>query len=780
VAPVLKKLLLVVLCLTISFAPMLSANAQQSGLAIRVSMVSTLERPDEMTLKVYFSVYDPKTGLPVLDIQPKNSSISLPQTNFTAPTSVTKPDVPIYIVLVLDASGSMSGAAEDLKKAAKLALNNTPDNSVFSVVQFNEDIKLIQDFTQNIPAVSFAIDQYKTANKGTCLYDAAYSSVEALQKAPPGRRAIILFTDGKDENASGKVCSKHTYMELSDFAQKAQIPINTIGLSYKEGAINDVELKGIAASTGGYSAFAKQDDMGTAFQNIMNGLKAQWMVETPIYPKKGSNQTVFSLTLKDDLTLGATFNVESLTDYPGPPSPVNARMAGLTFKPENQTYDIQLTTTSPEMVDYVKVEVWDTKGGSKVDEYTFKDIKQNNTFNIPTNQLVIGREYQLRMTAISKSDQTRFAWFKAEDGKKLNELIHTFTFDPSAVLPALEIQSVTQQNNDLVLTVKTTNSQLIGGFDGWLVDEQTNTQVPNSEFTSQALSSDSGKVTIPLSKVKVPDGKYTAIVRVLGSNKQVYSTAQYPGIVYTAKLPNLIQLLYAAMIAAPIVIIVIIAIILGLVGFLMISSRREKSMSGTPVLQGRLGGKLPSGKTSGPVIPVSSDEPIPLRGQHQAPSAPPSSPPRQSAPANYPAPPANPAQPLSRPSSDATMIDSGPMAPAQGATMIGSTPQAPRAFLTVVQSGGSEAPQGQILMTQFPYMIGRAEGSLIIPESNISRRHAQITYNESTRTFSISDLNSSNGTKLNNQRLVSGQPAQLFNGMLIGLGPNVIIRFDVS
>ncbi len=774
-----KKILIAFLSLLLALSPVFSANAQQSGWAIRVSMVSTLERPDEMTLKTYFSVYDPKTSLPILDIGVKSSSIDLPQSNLTVQTSVTKPDVPIYIVLVLDASGSMAGAAENLKKAAKLSLENSPDNSLFSVVQFNEDIKLIQDFTQNIPSVSFAIDHYQVANKGTCLYDAAYTSVEQLQKAPPGRRAIILFTDGKDENANGKVCSKHTYQELSDFAQKAQIPINTIGLSYTKSQLNEVELKGIAASTGGYSAIAKQDDMGKAFQSIMDGLKAQWMVSATVYPKKGSNQAVLTLKLKDDQILGATFNVESQTDYPGPPSPVSARMAGLKFKPEDQTYDIQLITTSPELVDYIKAEVWDVKAGSKISEYQFKEIKQDNTFNIPTDQLVVGRDYELRLTAISKADQTRFTWFTSKDGKKFIELIHPFLFDPTASLPSLAIQSVSQQSNDLILSVKTTNSQLIGGFDGWLVDEATNTQVPNSNFTSPAITSTAGNVIIPLSKVKVPDGKYTAVVRVLGTNNQVYSTAQYQGIVYAAKLPSLFQVLYAALIAAPIILLGILAIILVVVGFMMFSSSREKSLTGTPVLQGRLGRKIPgAGRTSGPVLPVASDEPIPLRGQSPALSKPSAKPPQPSS--NQPQWSA-PSQPARAPASDATMVAPSSAAPVQGAaTMISSTPMPSRAFLTVLQAGGSQAPQGQILMTQFPYIIGRSEGSLIIPEPNISRRHAQITYNDSNRSFSITDLNSSNGTRLNNQPLISGQPAQLFTGTLIALGPNVSIRFDVA
>jgi pSer/pThr/pTyr-binding forkhead associated (FHA) protein len=126
------------------------------------------------------------------------------------------------------------------------------------------------------------------------------------------------------------------------------------------------------------------------------------------------------------------------------------------------------------------------------------------------------------------------------------------------------------------------------------------------------------------------------------------------------------------------------------------------------------------------------------------------------------------------------MIASSPVAPPMGATMISPSPMAPHAFVTVLQAGGSPGPQGQILLTQFPYIIGRVEGSLIIPEPNISRKHAQINYHETSRSYTISDLNSSNGTRLNNQPLAPGQPAQLVNGAMIGLGPNVIIRFDMS
>ena len=54
-------------------------------------------------------------------------------------------------------------------------------------------------------------------------------------------------------------------------------------------------------------------------------------------------------------------------------------------------------------------------------------------------------------------------------------------------------------------------------------------------------------------------------------------------------------------------------------------------------------------------------------------------------------------------------------------------------------------------------------------DASISRRHAQITYEAGSRSYFLTDLNSSNGTRLNEQRLAAGQPARLSRGAEIGL-----------
>lgn len=736
----------------------------QSEWDIRVNMVSTIEGAESMTVKVYFNIFEGSTGTPILNLEATGVQLALVNTNFKSDGVLKKPDVPIYVVLVLDSSGSMARAGENLKEAAKLALNNVPDNALFSVVQFDEEIKLLQDFTENIPAVSYAVDQYTVSNKGTCLYDATYSAVEVLQKAPPGRRGVILFTDGKDERRDGTQCSQHSYQELIDLAMNTQVPIHTIGLSSQESKINTLELQSMASSTGGFSAIGGQADLAQSFAKIMDALKAQWMVEFVTYPKKGQNPAVLTLGLKDNQTLTTAFTITSKTDYPGPPSPVSLQFAGLQFKPLDQTYDIQISLTSPELVGYIKISVWDKKGGSKVDEFIFENPTDFNTFTIPTTKLTPERDYELRILAVSREDNIPFPIVKDDQGKSSTELIHEFTFDPSATLPSIEIKAIIQKGNDLEITIVTANRELVSGYEGWLVDEATNTQVPNSNFSSPPFGTDTGVLLIPLEQQKVPDGKYTVVVQALGANNRVYSVAEKEGVVYKAVRPTMLQRIWEALKASPVILFSIVGIILAVILFFMLSALLAKSLSGTPVMQGRLGRGLKLQK--GPVVPVADQEPLPSQ--------------KSSGPAR-PSPiltPPKPSQPVLSGQQDARTVLEGSL---DGATMLVNASGSLTATLELITSGQSGIASGKRFPVQeFPFIIGRQEGKLILPDPSISRRHAQITYDARSNRYLLADLNSSNKTRLNGAVLSPEQPRPLENGDVIALGPRVQFRFHLE
>lgn len=740
---------------------------------VRVNTISTIELPDSVNLKVYFNFYDQQTGQAITDLTPENAVINLLNSGMVAGGEIKQPDIPIYVTMVLDASGSMAGSQQLLKDAAKLALTNVPNDAFFSIVQFDEEIVLLQDFTQNISALNFAIDQMKTSGKGTCLYDAAFTAVEAMEKAPVGRRAVILFTDGKDETKEGTVCSQHTYRELVDKAMDAQVPIHTIGLSVSAGNINSVELENMAASTGGFSAIGNEGQLKKSFEQIMLGLKAQYMVETNIYPRSGENNAVLTMSLPDFGEVTTDFIVNSSKDYPGPPSPVSAKLDGFALKPETMTYDVQLSFTSPELINYLKVAIWEERGGAKITEFVFENIAQFNTLNIPTTDLVAEREYEMRVV-VTDENNIPFVIFRDQDGKQYTELTHVFTFDPSGVLPQLTIQSVIQDNNDLVLQIATTNPILVKGYDGWLINEETNTVVPNSTFTSDVFPDGRGSITIPMVDANVESGKYTILLRALGDNNSVFTTQEYNGIVYEAVRVSIFEKIFTALKASPIFFYLIIGIILAVIAFLMIYNWREKSLSGTPVMQGRLGGKMGKNKKKGQqdVSPFATNEPI----QGKVPSQPA----RQSNPSpqayNV------PVMPSSNYSSGNVSMDQLDKTIVGGPSMMDATQVAPMfssPTLSVINAPQGVLPSGQKIMIQpLPFTIGRVGASLTLNEVSVSRLHAQITMDNQTRRYVITDMNSSNGTKVNGAPLSPGQPMYLNNGCRVQIGPSIEFVFE--
>jgi hypothetical protein len=737
-----------------------AAQAQEEYWEACIVQVSMQEQTNEMIAKVYVTICDPRTGSTLSSPDVQSAEIDLH--NIRSNGVPKKPDIPIYITLVLDSSRSMAGAAPALIKAAKQSLNSTPENSMFSVVQFDEEIRLLQDFTKNIPTLAYAIDQYQVSQKGTCLYDAAYSTVEKMAVTPPGRRTVILFTDGKDENKEGQKCSKHTFKELVEFAMESQVPVSTIGLAYKgKAAINGLELQSLADSTGGISAIENEDNLAAAFAKIMRGLKAQWMIEVPIYPHSGNNDAILNITLKDGTVITKTFSVTSNINYSGP---VRAELAGFVFDPARQFHEVQLNLTAPELVGYIRMEVWDTESGSRVAESFPNQVSNNNSFNISTESLIIGRAYTLCIQAISKEDNRPFNITVDDNDNPSPKLCHEFVFDP--VSPSIKVPLVVQKNGDLIVGVETTNPDLIGWFNVWLVDENTNTQVSNSNFTTSAIPSSTGTITIPTRANRVKDGTYTVVVRVLDKNKNAYPTAeyQYEGIVY--KAPSLFGRLWAALVAEPIYLFSILGIILGMVVFLMFHGSRQKS----------LGRALE--------MPIADDDPI--RSKSRLPlSSPPnsaefssspamtsSSSPRQFAPAE----PTYTAEPLTHATTIANKLSSHESG---NVMMIPSSFKIPLATLTVLKDGSRTLPQEPTVVTQLPFLIGRTEGALLIADSKVSRKHAQITYDNLQQAYYITDTNSSNGTVVNSECVMTGQPVRLSHGSTISLGPNVTFRFDL-
>lgn len=106
-------------------------------------------------------------------------------------------DKPFSVVLMLDTSPSTQFRLEDIQDAAISFVNQLRSDDKVMVVSFNDDIKILSEFTTDRRKLERAIQHAKT-DDGTRLYDAVDMVINQQLSRVQGRKAIVLFTDGVD------------------------------------------------------------------------------------------------------------------------------------------------------------------------------------------------------------------------------------------------------------------------------------------------------------------------------------------------------------------------------------------------------------------------------------------------------------------------------------------------------------------------------------------------------------------------------------------------------
>jgi len=106
-------------------------------------------------------------------------------------------DKPFSVVLMLDTSPSTEFRLEDIQDAAISFINQLRRDDRVMVVSFDNDIKILSEFTTDRNKLERAITRSNT-HSGTRLYDAVDLVINQELSRVQGRKAIVLFTDGVD------------------------------------------------------------------------------------------------------------------------------------------------------------------------------------------------------------------------------------------------------------------------------------------------------------------------------------------------------------------------------------------------------------------------------------------------------------------------------------------------------------------------------------------------------------------------------------------------------
>ncbi len=196
-------------------------------------------------------------------------------------TSTGDDRIPLSIALTLDTSGSMQPSITFLKEAATYFTGKIEASDQALVVQFNESVKSSSEFTDDTDRLDSFINGLQVWG-GTALYDAVLYSLDRLRDRP-GRKALILLSDGDDNGASRASKSQVTAM-----AKSLEVSIYAVGIRGFDTPKGF--LRNLAEDTGGAYYFpSKVGELIQVFEAISKDLKNNYLVAYS--PKRGADNT---------------------------------------------------------------------------------------------------------------------------------------------------------------------------------------------------------------------------------------------------------------------------------------------------------------------------------------------------------------------------------------------------------------------------------------------------------------------------------------------------------
>jgi pSer/pThr/pTyr-binding forkhead associated (FHA) protein len=105
-----------------------------------------------------------------------------------------------------------------------------------------------------------------------------------------------------------------------------------------------------------------------------------------------------------------------------------------------------------------------------------------------------------------------------------------------------------------------------------------------------------------------------------------------------------------------------------------------------------------------------------------------------------------------------------------------NAPDKPQALYLVVERASQAEQVGQRLeLLEFPFLLGRGL-PLLSAETEVSRRHAEVTFDPLSKKFHITDLKSTNGVSMDGVAIEPNRPHEIKPGMRIGIGKVVVFR----
>lgn len=179
-------------------------------------------------------------------------------------------NLPLTLGLLVDTSFSQREVLDQERNASRSFLDQmlVQDKDKAFLIHFDHEVELLQDLTHHRDKLQSALDLLKTSEEdrsqsndpndrdsrsgsghrhgGTLLYDSVFLAANELMKKQPGRKAVIILSDGVDHG------SKTTMLSAIEAAQRSDTMVYTIYFAGHERGEHRGDNGGMGRPGGGY------------------------------------------------------------------------------------------------------------------------------------------------------------------------------------------------------------------------------------------------------------------------------------------------------------------------------------------------------------------------------------------------------------------------------------------------------------------------------------------------------------------------------------------------
>jgi VWFA-related protein len=203
-------------------------------------------------------------------------------------TNFAAEDMPLQLILALDVSSSMRDAMPHLREAAKQFVNALRPTDSVTLLAFNEVLWPVGVKAKDRSEILRQIDHMKPWG-GTALYDVVIDSIKRLGRGKTGRKSLLLFSDGDDQNSHATLEAAKAAVVGSD----ATVYVIGQGRAIRAKELQNI-LGDLAKISGGRAFFSESPDkLGEYFKEILEDLSHQYLLGyDPPSPRDGKYHAI--------------------------------------------------------------------------------------------------------------------------------------------------------------------------------------------------------------------------------------------------------------------------------------------------------------------------------------------------------------------------------------------------------------------------------------------------------------------------------------------------------